>query len=132
VLRNEGDAAAAGVARRPEADVAAPEADPSLVRPEEAGGDRDERRLAGPVLAEEGVDLSPEDRQGRAVERPGRTEALRDRDELEKRQKLPRGTVRVPERISASARRTSSRTAAGTPAFRSGLQTYDTTPEARP
>jgi len=132
VLRDEGDPAPASVTCRLERALAAAEANRAIVGPEKPGRDGDERRLAGAVLAEEGVDLAGEDRQRGVVERPGLPEALRDSEKLEKRQKLPRGTVRAPEAISVATRETSSTTAGGTELFCDGLQTNEMTPDARP
>ncbi len=132
VLRDEGDPAAPRLARRPERDVPAGEPDRAAVGTKEARGDGNERRLAGAVLSEKGVDLAGQDRERGTREGPGLPEALRDPVKLEQRQKFPRGTVRAPEAISAFTRATSSMTAGGTEAFCVGLQTNEMTPEARP
>ncbi len=63
VLRHEREARVARVLRPREPDGPAAAQDLAGVGREAAGGDRDERRLAGPVLAEKGVDLSGEDRE---------------------------------------------------------------------
>ena len=135
VLRNEGDSGVAGVSRPAEGDDPAVAEDLPGVGREASGRDRDERRLAGAVLAEDGVDLAGEEGEVRLGKSPGLAEALRDPPQLESRgrrtpQKFPRGTTRVPARIFPSAAFSSSRTACGTFAF--GEMTNETTPLARP
>jgi len=131
VLGDEGDPVSPGFARSEPGDLASVEKKAPPVGAEGTGGDRDERRLSGAVLPEEGVDLARTDLEEGARESAGRAEALPDVAELEG-QKFPRGTARAPDSISPLTRATSSRTWEGTDSLAEGLQAKETTPEERP
>ena len=71
------------LARRAERDRLAAQRQLALVGREDAGDDLAERGLAGPVLADEGVDGAGPDLDGDVVERPGPAERLADLADLE-------------------------------------------------
>ena len=75
VLEHRGESAATGVAGTAQGGRLAVDADRAGVGAQHAGEDLDERRLAGAVGAEQGVDLAGGDRRGRrrARRRPCRT-----------------------------------------------------------
>jgi hypothetical protein len=58
VLVDRLDSGAAGIERRVEPHVRARHADLAVIRPHDAGGDLQQRRLARAVVAHDGVDLS--------------------------------------------------------------------------
>jgi hypothetical protein len=63
VLRDESDPGVACVARSPERGRTSVPEDLARVGGEPPRGDRDERRLAGSILAEQRVDLAGKDRE---------------------------------------------------------------------
>ena len=69
LLEDRGDAAALGVMRVREANDIAVQADGALVGLVEAGDDLDQRRLAGAVLAEQGMHLAGADIEADPVQR---------------------------------------------------------------
>ena len=76
LLGDEGDPAFERLARRPEADRLALEDELSLVGRDDAGDDLAERRLAGSVLADEGVNGADPDLHRNLVQRPRAAEGL--------------------------------------------------------
>src|SRR5262249_5604202 len=81
--------------------------DLALVRPVEAVEDLHERRLAGAVLADEGVDLALADGEVDAVVREDAREALRDAAHLDGEGELGSAhPERAPARSAGASRRT--------------------------
>jgi hypothetical protein len=92
------DARVERVARGVEVDRRAGENDLALVRAVEAGEDVGERRLAGAVLAQQGVDLAGGSLEVDVLVRDDRGKALRDPAQRDRRRwrggvSLPAGTV---------------------------------------
>ena len=87
LLRDDGDAPALGFGDAREANDLAPEPDRALVGParEVAGQDPDERALARPVLAAQGVDLPALEIQVDGVQGANSREILGDPPELQER-----------------------------------------------
>ena len=83
LLGDERDAPLQRLARRAERDRLAAERQLPLVGRKDAGHDLAERGLAGPVLADEGVNGAGVDRDRDVVERPGAAERLADLADLE-------------------------------------------------
>jgi hypothetical protein len=83
LLVHHGHAGGARVGRRAQAQGPAVERERALVGRVDAGQDAPERRLAGPVLADERVALAALDRQAHRVERARAAEALADGGELD-------------------------------------------------
>ena len=76
MLLHEGDTALAGRPGVEPGGVLAPQLDRALVGRVEAGEDAHQRRLAGAVLAEQGVDLARPQHEVDVVRAPRRTEGL--------------------------------------------------------
>jgi hypothetical protein len=83
LLRDERDAPLQRLAGRPESDGLAAERHLALIGRKDPGHDLAEGGLAGPVLADEGVDGAGVDRDRDVVERPGAAERLADLADLE-------------------------------------------------
>ena len=78
LLVDRRDAVALRLRRVADGDVLPGQQDLAAVRLVDAGHDLDQRRLAGAVLAEEGVDLAGIERQRHVLQRLGRAESLGD------------------------------------------------------
>ena len=78
LLVHRGDAGGLGLVRAVEADLLAVDADRAAVRLVDARDDLDERGLAGPVLADEGMDLTGGDREVDVLQRADTREGLGD------------------------------------------------------
>jgi hypothetical protein len=83
LLEYRADAERARVMHRVQLDRRAAEGDPPGIGPQRAGGDRDQGRLAGTVLAEQDVHLARPQLEVDLVERQHTGEALGDRLEAE-------------------------------------------------
>ena len=100
LLEDRADAERAGVMHRVQLESAAPrKRDPPGIGPERAGGDRDQGRLAGAVLAEQDVDLARPQVEIDLVERQHAGKALGDRLEAEQ------GRARLSGRAALLRRR---------------------------
>src|SRR4051812_36878823 len=93
---NDADAEVAGSLLVDLSDPAAVDRDRSAVERVDAGDDLAERRLAGAVLAKQGVDLTRRDAHRHGIERAHAGEALRQVPDIE-----PRRHDHVPTRTAA-------------------------------
>jgi hypothetical protein len=96
------------VGRAAQRDLLALDGDRPLVRRVDPGHDLDERRLAGPVLTHQRMDLARVEGQGDALERLGGVEPLGDADHLQDRDAIGQTThysisVFRPTHLGASA-----------------------------
>ena len=92
LLVDGGDPVPLRVGRAAQRDLLAVDEDRPLVRRVDPGHDLDERRLAGPVLAHQRMDLARVEGQGDASERLGGVEPLGDVDHLQHRDAIGKTT----------------------------------------
>ena len=85
---DQADAGAVGVGHVPEIRRGPVDADLARVRPVDPAEHLDEGRLAGPVLAEQGVDLAGAQVEVDPVECPDAAEGLADPAQLQERRKV--------------------------------------------